>query len=1161
MEKYFRFCFLGFFIAIGIILGSLKPFIDVDLLSNATVLGISLVVFIPFVILIIIMPLLYQKPFLFAIFKLILALWFSIAGFYFIFELSNNNFVEWIGTPVIEQMGYFITYAYYPYIIFIGALFSLILIMILPLDLEKIFYSTSNAKINAIKSFKSINKNKEANNPTIFTKVLIIIGIIWIELYAFLRFSIFYAILIQLFAGILYLIYSAWILLNIIYAKKDLRKIQQLPHMDAKDKKSESNSLNQSNGNNINYPNNNNTIIENENKTKNKTIQLNSSPEIFPKQNLKWFFLRGIINVFKSIFSLMILFGYGLISIIILSSIIVVPNFMPMWLDYMPILALCGLANGIIYKTIKSRYIMTFIPLVCLLIGAILFLLDPYNILEYRDVYLWLIGISITSIFSIYFLYVDDSNNHYEYSKRENNNSAIVRGYFSISFWKIIGFFMAFGSLFVSLLLKWGLYDESGFQIGLYALIFIAFILITSKIISKNKYWKSFKQKLDSLDMINEDNQNEENPTETPSKQNYLKNRELKKKSKNRSRNRSRNHSSNYFAIPINTKILIIAAIIVTSIIPMGFGIYRYEKATSEQILGTYNGDYYLWFVDSLRSVDPYYSPNFKLSNINPKVRISLARGEHEGFQVVFTPGRIKNLNVWNFWPIDDLKMINPNTTEEEQSIIGKGNISIFNVEYVEQLSEQYPDRLIPFKRLDTSLSLSSKNNFPFYVDVYIPRNDSILPGLYSTTLNFSCYDYHRPLPGEESKYKNRMVSFTLEVEIYNFTIPLERHIATEIIWHIKEREDWLDFYNEHRLDAYWPRSPVVSYNPKPGELSIEFNFTRWLNDLDYGFNHGMRYFPITWHPTGINWSESALNYTNEYKILLEWYIGNITNQIATKTTPWGTDYLEHAYFFIRDEPSPIYYPLLINISYIIHNISNQVRIMETLNQPLETYPDEFLSEIDIYCMYIHKWMPSKHFPKDNEINGWPQRLDEFVKSHTFPRKKEIWVYHTHNRFPTPDTDIYMAGILQRNSFWLHWIYNIPGWLYWSFNWGTDMNGGYGYAGFGESTLIGFGENEEPLGSLRLERIRDGIEDYEYFWILNNTLSKIPQNEQQNGIDLLNEVKNIFNQPQYLSHIPGSDTNLFEGFKWSYSPYSSDYLNLRNEIGKEITRIHALGII
>ncbi|MHA1869578.1 MAG: hypothetical protein ACTSXF_01400, partial [Promethearchaeota archaeon] len=221
---------------------------------------------------------------------------------------------------------------------------------------------------------------------------------------------------------------------------------------------------------------------------------------------------------------------------------------------------------------------------------------------------------------------------------------------------------------------------------------------------------------------------------------------------------------------------------------------------------------------------------------------------------------------------------------------------------------------------------------------------------------------------------------------------------------------------------------------------------------------------------------------------------------------------------------------------------------------------------VDIYCIYTHRDIPSAKFPQDNYTNGWPERLYNFVKDYNGTRSKELWVYHTHDRWPNPDTDLYMTGLMQRISFWEHWEYNFSGWLYWSFNWGMDMDGGVGYAGYGESSLVTWGYNEMPIGSIRLQRVLDGIEDYEYFWLLNSSIAKLNSmgyhNESEKCSGLLHEISVLLNQPQYMKYV-FMDAEYRNNRLWKtiYNPYYSQYVQLRNAIGLELSHISSLGAL
>ncbi|MBD3354204.1 MAG: DUF4091 domain-containing protein [Candidatus Lokiarchaeota archaeon] len=974
------------------------------------------------------------------------------------------NYPEYIGSPPVMHFGLYWIYSFYPPIIFFGAIYMLLL-----------------ATITELRVKNRLNHNQKYNSDG---NIILIFSIIALPMTGllisiFLYNGLFAVILNMIIIDSIYLIVKLGQLYTFIFINKS-KNMKPAP----------------------------------------KTVR----KEIIREKIIK----NGVINIFKSILVFLPFFGVAFGNAAILSSILVKPSFIPLYLQFMPYLVIAGVIWTAFYKLFKSRFIIAFLSAFLLFINSVITAGHNYAYVIYKDGILWLGAISLVGIFISYILY----------------SKNVVYGKFSQIFYKCIGLLSTLGGYLYSSVIKWDLYDVGIWeQTLLYSCVAIFFFLIGRLSSKDNSFFISKKESTtDSIDNKSKD-ENEEisNEDRTHTKLFSSFNKRITPKQ-----------------IKAAGLIIIMLIFSITLMLPL-LSVKNAKLNTQEHVLATHNGDYYIWYANNTRTIDSYYQANLERSEINPVVKLSAAKGEHEGFQMIFSPSKIKNLNLKNISVMQDLKHQNTD------AIIGKDNISIYSVSYVEQLSSQYPDRMRPFERLDTGLTLDGQKNFPFYIDVNIPRDASVSAGIYTTVIEVICRDYHNPFPGDPNQYNNRVTNFILQVEVFNFTIPIERHLGTEIIWTIHDNNDWIDFFADYRLDAYWPLQPVVSYNSTTSNLSLSFDFTRWLADVDQGFANGMSYLPIRWLPPGLNWNEDALNYTSEFEILLSWYIGNITDQISGKITPWGTEYIEHVYFFIRDEPQPIYYDLITDVAEIIHDVNDSIRIMETMNQPLETYPDSFLNEIDFYCQHIHKWVPSKSFPEDNEAIGWPERLQDFIESYSGPREKELWVYHTHNRFPCPDTDIYMPGIMQRNSFWLHWIYNIPGWLYWSFNWGTDSHAGYGYAGFGESTLIGYGENDKPLSSIRLERVRDGIEDFEYFWLLNDTCSTLENGpnavEATKGRQLLAKVDQMFNQPEHLQHLPGSNTDMFEGYKWSYDTSAMNYIELRNQIGEELTRLFSLGLL
>jgi hypothetical protein len=101
-----------------------------------------------------------------------------------------------------------------------------------------------------------------------------------------------------------------------------------------------------------------------------------------------------------------------------------------------------------------------------------------------------------------------------------------------------------------------------------------------------------------------------------------------------------------------------------------------------------------------------------------------------------------------------------------------------------------------------------------------------------------------------------------------------------------------------------------------------------------------------------------------------------------------------------------------------------------------------------------------------------------------------------------------------RAFFWVAWRFQYAGWLHWELNvWRNNMAGSKrwpevpwdparGGIRNGEVGRIYPGPEVTPLPSVRLENMRDGIEDYDYFWTLNEICRKLPDGDPRKAAAL-----------------------------------------------------------
>ncbi|MBI3922732.1 MAG: DUF4091 domain-containing protein [Armatimonadetes bacterium] len=120
-------------------------------------------------------------------------------------------------------------------------------------------------------------------------------------------------------------------------------------------------------------------------------------------------------------------------------------------------------------------------------------------------------------------------------------------------------------------------------------------------------------------------------------------------------------------------------------------------------------------------------------------------------------------------------------------------------------------------------------------------------------------------------------------------------------------------------------------------------------------------------------------------------------------------------------------------------------------------------------------------------------------------RGQEVWYYAggtPYDPFPTHEL-LDVPAVEARAFFWPAWRFQYTGWLHWELNcWYNNLEGDKRWPEIpwdparsgvrnGEVGRIYPGPDATPLPSVRLENMRDGIEDYDYFWLLNNAARKL----------------------------------------------------------------------
>ena len=247
-------------------------------------------------------------------------------------------------------------------------------------------------------------------------------------------------------------------------------------------------------------------------------------------------------------------------------------------------------------------------------------------------------------------------------------------------------------------------------------------------------------------------------------------------------------------------------------------------------------------------------------------------------------------------------------------------------------------------------------------------------------------------------------------------------------------------------------------------------------------------------------------------------------------------EWLEKAYFYPVDEPqTTAQLNEVISAANIIKSIfgSNYKLICPMhINRALTSANDsDFFSYV---ASAVNVWCPHNYFfTTFADFSANPLLMYQYYSAKleanlgTFKDRMaaeqaqgdEVWWYVT--RFPhNPEITLSIDDqeVVHRIMFWQQKLYNIDGFLYYlvndwhygAFPWNKlhETNNSYPYNVYGNGVLVyngfedaygnpytgseGFDEMEDksfnayPVGSLRLESVRDGAEDYDYFTILDS---------------------------------------------------------------------------
>jgi hypothetical protein len=339
--------------------------------------------------------------------------------------------------------------------------------------------------------------------------------------------------------------------------------------------------------------------------------------------------------------------------------------------------------------------------------------------------------------------------------------------------------------------------------------------------------------------------------------------------------------------------------------------------------------------------------------------------------------------------------------------------------------------------------------------------------------------------------------SIPVSLSIYPFTLPQERHLKAvewytteefERFYGIKEKysEAWFSMLKIYAENMVSHRQNVFSVPMKSIEIrrladgELEFDFSRFDQIARVFWNTGK----MDWLETGFltrfgdgDWFSTEI-FLNDIEVT-DLETGNKVILPGKNIIPYlipafeshlrQEGWLQKTLFHVKDEPS----------------IHNAIAWMEMSNYFHKYAPD--LKRIDaIETTFLLKDIEVA-VPKLDALGVWYDSYKEWQQC-----GNELWFYTVgiYQGSFFPDKTIDMPLIDSRIMHWLNYKYDAIGYLHWGWNqWNENPYQDVGMH-IGDAWHV-YPAKDGVLNSLRWEQMRNGIQDYEYFWLLENKISTL----------------------------------------------------------------------
>lgn len=513
-----------------------------------------------------------------------------------------------------------------------------------------------------------------------------------------------------------------------------------------------------------------------------------------------------------------------------------------------------------------------------------------------------------------------------------------------------------------------------------------------------------------------------------------------------------------------------------------------YAKASDVEFWGTYS---------SSKIIQGKVEGNDELK-LPAEVAVRAIGGEEEATQIIMTTGdkAVKEYDVI----VSDLQ-------GEGTSVFEKANINVYHERYIELLIGKeyysdggfYPDCLVPFENVKElgETGIAKNNNQGLYISFDVPENQPA--GTYTGTIKI--------VIGGETK------TIPVTLEVASVSIGVETHVKSLFL------NEW--YYHHGELDT--TEAMFDTYNKFLFDYRIGCNNVTNRSSMDTWANTIIEYaqipecpgYNIPWdgysyRGTGYVLNGRQLDHSVSYSV-----DAMITRfkMLAQKGLKAGVDPFKKGAIYGFDEPDLALGSIDAAIAvkewaYIVKQCkiiaseelraetpSEQQEFLEVILESLEALPHLILSSTFLDCELDLSVEDAAYCPEFQHLQN-----DGARERYRLSDENELWWYGcVEPDYPYPTYHIDDTVLSARLESWMKADYNIQGNLYWSTCQYWDSSLGYledYYSGNASRCLNTSGEGfllypgarygiYGPLSSIRLEHIRDGLEEYEMIYKLS----------------------------------------------------------------------------